>query len=170
MLLEPQRATGPMHRRPADRFASPRGKVWRILGNLPGSRSGQFIEPSQLGKRLPLIINMLLPLNPRSGLENQGAYSFLSQFVSKRTTSSTRADNQHQATVIQIKCSWHKLKLLSFDPIDVVEATMEITALIIGRPFVPETGPDRRVTVKENEKVRPQPLKEWSLLDPFKCL
>ena len=69
----------------ANNFANPRRKVWRILGNPPGSRSGPFIEPGQLGERLPLIINMLLPFNPRPGLKNQGANALLSQFVSERT-------------------------------------------------------------------------------------
>ena len=85
-------------------------------------------------------------------------------------TASTRANNQNHATVIQIKRSWHKLRLLSFDPIDVVEATMEIAALIIGWPFVSEEGPDRRVTVEVKDEVRSQPLEEGSLLSPFKCL
>src|ERR1700738_1126565 len=170
MLLETQRAAPPMHCCPANDFANPRGKVRRILRDLPGSRRGPSIEPSQLSKRLPLIINMLLPFNPRSGLENQRTNPLLSQFVSERTSSSTRADNQNHATVIQIKCSWHKLKLLHFYPIDVVEATMEITALIIGRAFVSEAGPDRRITVEVNDEVRPQPLKEGSLLNPFESL
>src|SRR5271166_3209927 len=170
MLLGPQRAAPPMHRRAANDFANIRGKIWRILGNPPGSRSGPFIKPSQLCKRLSLIINMLLPFNPRSGLENQRANPLLCQFVSQRTTSSTRANNQHHATVIRIKLSWHKLKILSFDPIDVVEATMEIAALIIGRPFISEARPDRRVTVEVKDEVRPQPLKEGSLLDSLKCM
>ena len=84
--------------------------------------------------------------------KNHRANPLLGQFVSKRATSSTRADNQHQATVIQIKCSWHRLKLLSFDPIDVVEATMEIAALIIGRPLVSEAVPDRRITVEVKDE------------------
>src|ERR1700736_999120 len=170
MLLETQRAAPPMDCCSADDFANPRGKVRKIFGDPPGSRRGTFIEPSQLGKRLPLIINMLLPFNPRSGLENQRANPLPSQFVSECTSSGARADNQHQATVIQIKCSWHKLKLLSFDPIDVVKATIEITALIIGRPFVSEAGPDCRVAVKVNEEVRPQPLKEGSLLRSLELL
>src|SRR5260370_3075133 len=116
------------------------------------------------------MINMLLPFNPRVGLETQRANPFLSQFVSERTSSSTRADNQHHATVIQIKCSWHKLKLLHFYPIHVVEAAMEITALIIGRPFVSEARPNRRITVEVNDEVRPQPLKEGCLLNPFESL
>src|SRR5271166_1809579 len=159
-----------MHCRPANDFANVGGKIWRILGNSPGSRSGPFIEPSQLSKRLPLIINMLLPFNPRSGLENQSVNPLLSQFVPERTTSSTRADNQHHATVIQSKFSWHRLNLLAFDPVDVVEATMEITAFIIGRPFVSEAGPDCRITVEVKDEVRPQLLKEGRLFDSFKCL
>src|SRR5260370_34261858 len=113
---------------------------------------------------------MLFPFNPRSGLENQRADPFLSQFVSKRATSGTRTDNEHHATVIQIKCSWHRLNLLAFDPVDVVEATMEIAAFIIGRPFVSEAGPDCRITVEVKDEVRPQPLKEGRLFDSFKCL
>jgi hypothetical protein len=103
---------------------------------------------------------MLFPFDPRSSLKNHGANPLLGQFVSKRATSGTRTDNEHQVTVIQIKLSWHKLKILSFDPFDVVEATMEIAALIIGRPFVSEEGPDRRIAVEVKDEVRPQPLKE----------
>src|SRR5208283_3581845 len=170
MLLEPQRATGPMHRSPTNHFAGPRGKVWIIPGDRPGSRSGPFIKPRQLGKRLPLIINMLLPFNPRSGLKNQRANPLLGQFVSKRATPGTRTDNEHHAIVIQIKLSWHTLKILSFDPLDVVEATMEIAALIIGRSFVSEQGPDRRIAVEVKDEIRPQLLKEGSQFDTFKCL
>ena len=47
---------------------------------------------------------------------------------------------------------------------------MEITAFIIGRPFVTEEGPDRWVTVEVKDKVRPEPLKEGSLLDLLKPL
>jgi hypothetical protein len=59
------------------------------------------------------------------------------------------------------------VKILSFDPFDVVEATMEIAALIIGWPFVSEEGPDRRIAVEVKDEVRPQPLEEGSLLSPF---
>jgi hypothetical protein len=119
---------------------------------------------------LPLIINMLLPFNPRPGLKNQRANALLSQFVSERTASSTRADNQHQATVIQIKCSRHNLNLLSIHPVDVVETAMEIAALIIGRTFVSEEGPDCGITVEVNDEVRPQRLKEGSLFSSLECL
>ena len=47
---------------------------------------------------------------------------------------------------------------------------MEITALIIGRPFVSEAGPDCRITVEVKDEVRPQLLKEGRLFDSFKCL
>ena len=56
-------------------FASPRRKVWIILGDPARSRSGPLIQPRQLGERLVLIIDMPLPFNSRSGLENQGANS-----------------------------------------------------------------------------------------------
>jgi hypothetical protein len=36
MLLEPQRATGPMYRSPTNHFAGPRGRVWIIPGDRPG--------------------------------------------------------------------------------------------------------------------------------------
>jgi hypothetical protein len=77
-----------------------------------------------LGERLPLIIDMLLRFNPRPGLKNHRANPLLGQFVSKRATSSTRADYQDQAVVIQIKHSWHNLNLFSIDPVDVVETAM----------------------------------------------
>src|SRR5271165_5580563 len=113
---------------------------------------------------------MLFPFDPRPGLKNHRANPLLGQFVSKRATSGTRTDNEHHAIVIQIKLSWHKLKILSFDPLDVVEATMEIAAFIIGRPFVSEERPDCRITVEVKDEVRPQLLKEGSLFDSFKCL
>jgi hypothetical protein len=94
----------------------------------------------------------------------------LDQFVSKCATSGTRTDNEHHVTVIQIKLSWHKLKILSFDPFDVVEATMEIAALIIGRTFVSEAGPNCRITVKVNNEVRPQRLKKGSLFSSLERL
>jgi len=47
---------------------------------------------------------------------------------------------------------------------------MEIAASIIGRPLVSEAGPDRRIAVEVKDEVRPQPLKEGSLLNSFKCL
>src|ERR1700722_461204 len=109
---------------------------------------------------------MLPRFNARAGFQNECANSFLSQLVSQGTASSARADNQHHGTVIEIKCLRHtsKLsKLLPIDPIDVVEATMEITALFIGGTFIPEAGPDPRITVKVHDEVRPQRLKEGSL-------
>src|ERR1700757_5250589 len=113
---------------------------------------------------------MLLPFNPRPGLENWCAYPFFCQFVPKRATSSTRADYQDQIIIIQIKHSWHNLNLLSIYPADVVEATMEIAALIIRRPLVSEKGPDRRVTVEVKNEVRSQRLKEWSLFSSHERL
>jgi hypothetical protein len=93
-----------------------------------------------------------------------------SQFVSERTASSTEADNQDTAAVIQTKFPWHRLKVLSFDPIDIVEATMEITAFIIGRTFVSEAGPDCGIAIEVNDEVRPQRLKEGSLFSLLECL
>src|SRR6202000_1955559 len=103
VLVEAQRGTSPMYRRAADRLDDPRRQGRKILRDPPGARSGARIGPGDLGETVPLVIDEIVVLDARTGLENDDLDTLLRQLIAERATARARADNHDDAAVILIE-------------------------------------------------------------------
>src|SRR6185295_2611337 len=73
-FLEPRAAAGPVHARAADRLARPRREAREVLGNLPRTGGRAVVQPRELAEARPLVVDEVLGLVVRAGLEEHGPH------------------------------------------------------------------------------------------------
>ena len=141
VLVEPQRCARPMHRRSADRFDDPGRHIGEIPGDAPVARGRAHIRPCQLREAFPLIVDEILQLGARAGLEDHDLDAFLGEFVAERSAAGAGAHDYNNTIVIQIEFCHVMSSQLMFcptssdfrQPVDVVETALDVAAGVGGR-------------------------------------
>src|SRR6185312_15421541 len=92
---------------------------------------------------LPLVIDEVLVLDARAGLEDHDLDALLRELVAERSAAGAGADNDHHAGVILIEFCHVKSSLSGLrEPVDVGEAALDVAAMLGGRALVAEFGPE----------------------------
>src|SRR6202158_4437821 len=161
-----------MHRRSADEFDDPRRQVGEILGSAPVAGCGSHILPRKLRETFPFVVDEVLHLDARPGFKDHHLDAFLSQFVTQSAAAGAGTDNYDNAIIVQIKFG-HDILPTEFcskpsdfrQPIDVVEATVDVAAMLCGGTFVAELWPQLFLVVERDNQIRAKLLEEIGMLD-----
>lgn len=81
VILKTQGCTSPVGGGAADSLHDPCGQVREIVRHAPAARCRALVEPCELGKTIPFIIDKIFELVAFSGFENDDVDAFLGQFV-----------------------------------------------------------------------------------------
>src|SRR6202046_1929387 len=135
-----------MHRRSADRFDDPGGQIGEILGDAPIARGRGHVGTSALREALPLIVDEILQLGARAGLQDHDLDALLGEFVAERSTSGTGAHDYNNTIVIQIEFCHVISSQLMFcptssdfrQPVAVLETALDVAAMLGGGALVAE--------------------------------
>ena len=103
MLLEAQRCAGPVGGRAAHGFANPGWQAGKVFGDAPGTGGGACVQPGQLHKRLPLVVDKACARLHRARLEDHNLDALLAQFVGQCATARARTNNDDYGVVRKIK-------------------------------------------------------------------
>ena len=103
MLLETQGCASPVGGGAAHGFANPGGQAGKVFGNAPRSGSGACVQPCQLHKRLPLVVDEACARLGCAGLQHHDLDAFLAQFVGQCAAARARADDDDYRVVRKIK-------------------------------------------------------------------
>ena len=103
VFLEPQRGAGPMHRRTADGFDDPGGKIGEILVDAPRTGRRAHVLPSELDERVPFVVDEILDFVTRACFQDHGFDAFQRQFRAERAAAGARTDDDDYRIVVEIK-------------------------------------------------------------------
>src|SRR5262249_11094342 len=157
---------GPVHGRAAHGLHNPGGERGEVLGNLPGPRRGARGLPGELNKTVPLVIDEVLVLDARAGLEDHDLDALLHQLIVERSAAGPRAGDPHRARVILIEFSDVNPSLSDlWEPVDVGEAALDVAAVLGGGALVAEFRPNLLLVVERDDEVAADRLEEFGLLD-----
>src|SRR5712664_3682493 len=143
--------------RSADRFDDPRRQVGEIFANTPVAGCGSHIRPRKLRETFPFVVDEVLHLDARPGLKDYHLDAFLGQFANQRAAAGAGTDNYDHAIIVQIKFRhgvlptefWSKPSDFR-QPIDVVEAAVDVAAMLGGGAFVAEFWPQLFLVVERD--------------------
>src|ERR1700730_16309827 len=149
-----------MHARPANRLAGPGRQVGEIFGYPPATRGGALIEPGQLLEREPLVIAKGQRRLAFPRFEQHHFETLVTELVGERTAACSRTNDYNDGIIVRIESSHYAtLRSARFraclfwwigQPIQIVEAVMQVTAEAIGRALVAKGLPDFLVVIKRD--------------------
>ncbi len=153
VILEPQRRAGPVHGRAADRLDDPGRQVREIMRDPPGAGRGSHVLPGELGEAFPLVVDEIRDLVAVARLEDDDLDALLRQFVAERAAPrrrSRRCRRRCRRSDRIVPCAWSLSG--GRQPVDVVEAAMEVAAMLGGGPLVAKLRPQRRLVVERHDE------------------
>src|SRR5690606_6411540 len=141
------------------------------------------VEPGDLGKALPLVIDEIVVFDAAACLEDDDIDALLGEFVAKRATTGARADDDDNAVVVELILGCHyflpgnetiaieppapaEARLTSMSkPFDFIEPAFDVASLRIGRSLIPEERPDLLLVIEAGDKVASHGLEERAVLN-----
>ena len=73
------------------------GRLGKSLAHAPGARRGAHVRPGELGEALPFVVDEVLDLVARAGLEHDHLDALLRELVGERAAAGAGADDDDDA-------------------------------------------------------------------------
>src|SRR5690606_23242474 len=136
----------------------PGRQAGEVLGHPPVAARRAWIDPGELAEAFPLVVDVVLRQVAPARLQRDDADALLGKLVRNDPAAGAGPDDDDDRVVVQIEWCCHGPA--PSEPVDVVEAAVDVTALGEALALVAEDRPDLLLVVEPGDEPAAHRLEE----------